>query len=41
MTKTDRLLVESVLDRDADLKNIINLVRFGYLYNLDVDNLKN
>ena len=40
MTKADRLLVESVLDRDADLKNIINLVRFGYLYNLDVDNLR-
>jgi V/A-type H+-transporting ATPase subunit C len=40
MTKADRLLVEAVLDRDADLKNIINLVRFGYLYNLDVDNLK-
>ncbi|MGI6433572.1 MAG: V-type ATPase subunit [Sphaerochaetaceae bacterium] len=30
----DRHLVQEVLDRDADLKNCINLVRFGYLYAL-------
>ncbi len=36
----DRKLVKQVLDRDADLKNIINLVRFGYLYDLSSDTLR-
>ena len=36
----DRTLVEEVLDRDADLKNIINLVRFGYLYEVPAPTLR-
>lgn len=40
MPKDDRTLIEAVLDRDADLKNIINLVRFGYLYELPAEQLR-
>lgn len=40
MPTDDRTLVEQVLDRDADLKNIINLVRFGYLYDLSSEDLR-
>jgi len=36
----DRTLTEEVLDRDADLKNIINLVRFGWMYRLPKDRLR-
>jgi vacuolar-type H+-ATPase subunit C/Vma6 len=36
----DRDLVEAVLDRDSDLKNIINLVRFGWMYSLPGDKLR-
>lgn len=35
LNKRDRELVEDVLARDADLKNIINSVRTGYLYGVD------
>ena len=34
LPEIDRKLTEAVLDRDADLKNIINLVRFGWMYQL-------
>ncbi|MFA5570110.1 MAG: V-type ATPase subunit [Sphaerochaetaceae bacterium] len=40
LPKKDRLLVEEVLNRDADLKNIINLVRFGYVYNVEAAKLR-
>lgn len=36
----DRSLTEQVLHRDADLKNIINLVRFGWMYQLPQDQLR-
>lgn len=36
----DRKLTETVLQRDADLKNIINLVRFGWMYQLPQDQLR-
>lgn len=36
----DRVLALSVLDRDADLKNSINLVRFGSLYRLSEKQLR-
>ncbi|MFA7591649.1 MAG: V-type ATPase subunit [Sphaerochaetaceae bacterium] len=40
MPKQDRRLLTSVLDTDADLKNIINLVRFGWAYRLPSDRLR-
>jgi V/A-type H+-transporting ATPase subunit C len=40
MHADERTLVEKVLDRDADLKNIINLVRFGYVYEVPSDTLR-
>lgn len=36
----DRKLTEAVLDRDADLKNIINLIRFGWMYQLPEEQLR-
>ncbi|MDD2296542.1 MAG: V-type ATPase subunit [Sphaerochaetaceae bacterium] len=36
----DRKLMGRVLDRDTDLKNIINLVRFGWMYKLPSDKLR-
>lgn len=40
LSKEDRSILEQVLERDADLKNIINLFRFGWLYTLDGEHLK-
>lgn len=40
LSAKDRALTETVLDRDADLKNIINLVRFGWMYQLPQDQLR-
>jgi V/A-type H+-transporting ATPase subunit C len=34
MPTRDRRILQAVLDNDADLKNIINLVRYGWLYRL-------
>jgi V/A-type H+/Na+-transporting ATPase subunit C len=36
----DRKLLNSVLDDDTDLKNIINLIRFGWMYRLSADELR-
>lgn len=36
----DRVLADSVLNRDADLKNCINLVRFGWMYRLPETQLR-
>jgi len=40
LPRDDKELVEQVLSRDADLKNIINLVRFGWMYNLPSEKLQ-
>ncbi|MFA5468796.1 MAG: V-type ATPase subunit [Sphaerochaetaceae bacterium] len=40
LSKEDRSLLEHVLEREADLKNIINLVRFGWIYSLEAAHLK-
>ncbi len=34
LAKQDRMIIDHVLDRDADLKNIINLFRYSSLYHL-------
>jgi len=36
----DRSLLNTVLDADTDLKNIINLIRFGWMYRLNADELR-
>ena len=36
----DKNLINEVLDRDADLKNTINLVRFGFFYGLPPSSLR-
>lgn len=40
LPKKDRQLIEQILDRDTDLKNIINLVRFGWMYQLPSERLR-
>ncbi|NLA93160.1 MAG: V-type ATPase subunit [Spirochaetales bacterium] len=40
LPREDRTILKQVLERDADLKNIINLFRFGWLYTLDGEHLK-
>jgi V/A-type H+-transporting ATPase subunit C len=40
LNREDRDLALSVLDRDVDLKNSINLVRFGWMYQLEEDQLR-
>lgn len=39
LSKPDRTIITHVLDRDADLKNIINLFRYSHLYNLTNEEL--
>ncbi|NLV85246.1 MAG: V-type ATPase subunit [Spirochaetales bacterium] len=40
LPRMDREILNRVLDNDADLKNIINLVRYGWLYRLPSDTLQ-
>lgn len=40
MPHNDRQLTRNVYDRDADLKNSINLIRFGWIYRLPPDQLR-
>lgn len=40
LSREDRELALSVLDRDVDLKNSINLVRFGWMYQLEEEQLR-
>jgi V/A-type H+-transporting ATPase subunit C len=36
----DRKILNTVLDADTDLKNVINLIRFGWMYRLEADELR-
>ncbi|MHC1693594.1 MAG: V-type ATPase subunit [Sphaerochaetaceae bacterium] len=40
MPRRDRLLLSAVFDNDCDLKNVINLVRFGYMYRIPTERLR-
>ena len=40
ISRTDRAVLTSVLDIDTDLKNVINLVRFGWLYQIPAEKLR-
>ena len=40
LPREDRDLAKSVLDRDVDLKNSINLIRFGWMYQLEETQLR-
>jgi len=40
LSSTDRAILRSILDRDADLKNIINIFRYSRSYHLDSETLQ-